>query len=365
MATKEEVFTSLSSCSGPPILMGDDTPITVAGEGRVELPNGSFENVLHVPKLSINIISVYQITQISKRVEFTSDSVTVLDMHDSSIIVVGEVDHKSWLYKFTKFIDYDSSFLLTHANDSSRVWHERFGHLNFRYMQQISKQGMVKGLADIQFFEGVCEGCILGKHPEEKFEKGKERRASSSLELVHNDLMGPFPHPSISKARYVLTFIDDYSHYTWVYFLRQKSEVFEHLKDFKALVETQTRKKIKILHTENGGEYINKDVQYLCHEAAIQLQHTVPYTPQQNGVAKRKNRSLKEMTSCMLHARSLPSKLWAEALNCVAYIQNRAPHRCVEDRTPFEAWTSDKPDVTHFRIFGSRAWAHIPSEKRK
>jgi hypothetical protein len=75
--------------------------------------------------------------------------------------------------------------------------------------------------------------------------------------------------------------------------------------------------------------------------------------------------SLKEMTSCMLHAISLPSKLWAEALNYVAYIINKEPHRYDEDKTSFEAWTSDKPDVTHFHIFGSRAWAHIPSEKMK
>jgi hypothetical protein len=135
MATKEDVFTSLSSCSGPPILTRDDTPIAVVEEGRVELPNGIFENILHVPKLSINFLSIYQITQIGKRVELTSDSITVLDMHGSSIIAVGEVDQKSRLYKFTNFIDYDSSFLLTHASDSSRVWDEIFGHLNFRYMQ--------------------------------------------------------------------------------------------------------------------------------------------------------------------------------------------------------------------------------------
>jgi hypothetical protein len=97
---------------------------------------------------------------------------------------------------------------------------------------------MVKGFRDIHFSEGVSEGCILGKHPKEKFEKGKENIASSSLELVHNDLMGPFPPPSISKERYILIFIDDYSCYTWVYFLKQKSEFFEHLKDFKAILET-------------------------------------------------------------------------------------------------------------------------------
>jgi transposase InsO family protein len=128
---------------------------------------------------------------------------------------------------------------------------------------------MVKGYPDIHFYEGVCEGCILGKHHEDKFEKGKERRDSSSLDLLQSDLMGPFPHMFIRKERYVLTFINDYSHYTWVYFLRQKFKVFYHIKDFKALVETQNGKKIKILHTDNGGDHINKDVQNLCREDGI------------------------------------------------------------------------------------------------
>jgi hypothetical protein len=95
------------------------------------------------------------------------------------------------------------------------------------------------------------------------------------------------------------------------------------------------------------------------------LQHTVPYTPQQNRVVEQKNRSLKEMASCMLHAKSLPQRLWVEALNCATYIQNRSPHRSVKDKTPYEAWSGLKPEVTHFHIFGSRAWAQIPSEKRK
>jgi hypothetical protein len=89
---------------------------------------------------------------------------------------------------------------------------------------------------------------ILGKHIKEKFEKGKAWRASSPLDLVHSDIMGPFPHPSMSRAKYVLTFIDDWSRYTWVYFLKQKYEVFEYLKDFKALAEKHLGKGIKILH---------------------------------------------------------------------------------------------------------------------
>ena len=96
---------------------------------------------------------------------------------------------------------------------------------------------MVIGFPNIHFSKGVCQGCVLGKHPQEKFEKGKAQRASSPLELIHSDLMGPLPHISIKNVRYVLTFLDDFSRYTWVYFLRKKFEVFEHLKDFKALVE--------------------------------------------------------------------------------------------------------------------------------
>jgi hypothetical protein len=89
--------------------------------------------------------------------------------------------------------------LLTHADEISRIWHERFTHLNFRYMKKIRKQGMVDGLPDIQFSKGICEECVLGKHPLEKFDKGKTHKASFPLDMINSDLMGHFVHPSISK----------------------------------------------------------------------------------------------------------------------------------------------------------------------
>jgi hypothetical protein len=181
-------------------------------------------------------------------------------MQTNSKVSTGEVNHQSRLYTFSEFIELDSALLFTHADESSRIWHERFKHLNLRYMQQFSKQRLVDGLPNIHFFKGVCEGCVLGKHPQEKFDKGKTQRASSPLDLIHSGLMGPFPHPSISKARFVLIFVDDFSRFTWIYFLRPKSEVFQHLKDFKAVVETQSRKKIKVLLIDNGGEYVNHEI---------------------------------------------------------------------------------------------------------
>ena len=96
---------------------------------------------------------------------------------------------------------------------------------------------MVHGLPQVQFLDGVCSGCSLGKHPEKMYEKEKTLREQCVLELVHSDVVGPFPVPSFGKSRYALTFIDDYSRYTWVFFMAHKSEVFDRFLNFKAQVE--------------------------------------------------------------------------------------------------------------------------------
>jgi hypothetical protein len=229
--------------------MGDNSFVEVTDKGRIELTNGSFANVLHVPKISVNLVFVYQMKNsgTGKKFIFQPNSLDIYDMQTNSRVSTGEVNHQSRLYTFSEFSEPDYALLLTHADESSRIWHERFGHLDFKYMQQLSKHILVDGLPYIHFSKRVCEGCVLGKHPQEKFNKGKSQRASTPLDLIHNDLMGPFLHPSINKVRFVPIFVDDFSRFTWIYFLRKKSEVFQHLKYFKALVETQSREKIKFL----------------------------------------------------------------------------------------------------------------------
>jgi hypothetical protein len=182
-----------------------------------------------------------------KKVISTPNTVDIYDMQTNSRVATGEVNHQSRLYTFSKFIELDSALLLTHADESSRIWNKRFENLNFKYMQQLSKKILVYGLPDIHFSKGICEGCVLGKKPQEKFDKGNTQRASSPLDLIHSDLMDSFLHPSINKERFFLICFDDFSRFTWIYFLRKKSEVFQHLKDFKSPVETQLGKKIKVL----------------------------------------------------------------------------------------------------------------------
>jgi hypothetical protein len=179
--------------------MGDNSPVEVTDKGRIELTNGSFENVLHIPKIFVNLLSMYQMKKYGtkKTVIFTSDVVDIYDMKTNSKVSIDEENHQSRIYTFSEFIQPDFALLLTHADEGSRKWHESFKNLNFRYMQQLRKKGMVDGLPDIHFSMEFMRDLFL----QEKFDKGKTHKDSFPLDLIHSDLMGPFPHPSIIKAR--------------------------------------------------------------------------------------------------------------------------------------------------------------------
>src|SRR5713101_1110335 len=148
---------------------------------------------------------------------------------------------------------------------------------------------MVECLPVIKATTGVCKGCVIGKHPKHKFDRGKANRATSILGMIHSDINGPLPITSMNGSSYLLTFIDDFSRYTWVFFLKKKPEVCEKFSELKALIENASGLKIKILRYDNGGEYVSNELLYIFSQIGIQVQHSVPYTPQQNGVAERKN----------------------------------------------------------------------------
>jgi len=151
----------------------------------------------------------------------------------------------------------------------SKLWHERFGHLNYRSLQNLCKENMVTGLPMVSCRDGVCSGCVLGKHHRDSFEKRASWHASAPLQLVHSDLCGPLPVASFSGCKYFLTFIDDFSRRTWVYFLKLKSEVFNKFLAFKAFVEKQSGHQILKLRSDNGGEYVKNDFINFCTEHGI------------------------------------------------------------------------------------------------
>ncbi|KAJ4728947.1 Retrovirus-related Pol polyprotein from transposon TNT 1-94 [Melia azedarach] len=210
----------------------------------------------------------------------------------------------------------------------------------------------------------VCESCQMGKLHRFPFPSQAKWKATEKLELVHSDVCGPMQTPSLNQNRYFILFVDDFTRMTWVYFMNIKSQAFSCFKKFKSLAETQSGVKVKKLRTNNGKEYISNEFDKFCEDAGIQHQLTVPYSPQQNGVCERKNRTLFEMARSMMHEKNLPKKFWAEAVYTSVYLQNRLPTHAIEGKTPIEAWSGLKPSVGHLKVFGSVCYVHILDVKR-
>ncbi|KAG3232401.1 hypothetical protein PI124_g22516 [Phytophthora idaei] len=169
--------------------------------------------------------------------------------------------------------------------------------------------------------------------------------------------------PTPAGRQYVVTFVDDYSRFVYVYFMRKKSEVLEHFKTFKAEVEKQQVESIRILRTDNGGEYCGNEFARFLRQEGIVHQTGVPYSPQQNGLAKRMNRTLVEKARAMLHYNAVELRWWTEAINCAAYLVNRLP-TAAHKETPYERWTGEIPDFSHLKVFDSKGFAQIPKERR-
>ncbi|MCO5555505.1 hypothetical protein L7F22_009050 [Adiantum nelumboides] len=189
-------------------------------------------------------------------------------------------------------------------------------------------------------------------------------RATRKLQLVHSDVCGPMRTPSVVNSLYFVTLIDDFSRFCWVYPLKAKLDVFAIFQHYVSMVENETGSKVQTLRTDQGGEYMSGAFKDFLGKKGIKHQCTMPYTPQQNGFAERKNRSLMEMARCMLKAKSLPHKLWMEAVACAAHVLNRYPTRALKTITPYESWYDRKPSVSYLRVFGCLAYAHIPQQLR-
>jgi 5'-3' exoribonuclease 2 len=156
-------------------------------------------------------------------------------------------------------------------------------------MAELMKRNLLKGctLSGKKF----CEHCIFGKHKRVKFNT-VVHTTKGTLDYVHADLWGPSRKPSYGGARYMLTIIDDYSRKVWPYFLKNKDDTFAAFKDWKVMIERQTDRKVKVLRTDNGGEFCGAAFNDYCRQEGIVRHHTIPYTPQQNGVVERMDRTI-------------------------------------------------------------------------
>jgi transposase InsO family protein len=169
--------------------------------------------------------------------------------------------------------------------------------------------------------------------------------------LIHSDLWGPAQNVSLGGSRYFVSFIDDYTRHTWIYLIKRKSEVFDCFRNLKGFVENESGRESKCLRLDGGKEYFSGQFNRYLQQMGIRREFSCRYTPEQNGVAERKNRSIVEAARAMLEEKSMPKSYWAEAVRTAVYIQNRIGDKV----SPSEQYFGTKPNLRHLRVFGSIA----------
>jgi hypothetical protein len=250
---------------------------------------------------------------------------------------------------------------VTNAEPSkTNLWHMRLGHMSKLGMTELMKRNLLNGCTSSSM--KFCEYCIFGKHKRVKFNTSVHT-TKGILDYVHADLWGPSRKPSLGGAHYMLTIIDDYSRKVWPYFLKNKDDTFAAFKNWKVMIERQTDRKVKLLRTDNGGEFCSDAFNDYCRQEGIVRHHTIPYTPQQNGVAERMNRTIISKARCMLSNARMSRHFWAEAANTACYLINRSPSIPLDKKTPIEVWSGTPADYSQLKVFGCTAYAHVDNGK--
>ncbi|KAH9668944.1 hypothetical protein KPL70_021590 [Citrus sinensis] len=297
------------------VLMGNNNVCNIVGIGSVKIKmfDGtvrSLHEVRHAPRLKRNLISLGMLDSLGYFFKSRSGG---LEIRNGTKIVMKGVKENGLYVLQGSSVHVQEGIYDVSEEDRTKLWHLRLCHMSIKGLQELSKQGL----------------------------------------LV----------PSLSGSRYFMSLIDDYSRNVWIYILKTKDQALEKFKVWKSLVENQSGFKLKCLRTDNGLEFYSKEFEEYCQKHGIKRHKTVRFTPQQNGLAERMNRTLVDKTRCMLINSKLPRSFWAEAVNTASYLVNRSPSSAIGFKTPEELWKRKPANYQNLRVFGCPAYLHINQGK--
>ncbi|UYV71013.1 K02A2.6-like [Cordylochernes scorpioides] len=348
------------------IKLADDSEIISNAEGAIEIEGQNklirLNDVLYVEKLSGNLMSVNKLVDDNKKVLFDKDGGHIME-EDGEEILMAQRINDFYIIKTSAPEEIPSQALkatLHTWND----WHKRLGHLNEEYMKQMLKNNSAHNFNTQSQNMDTCQVCIQAKHPRTPFKPVLYPQSTRPLDLIHIDLIGPIQEESIGGAKYVLTLVDDFSRKIFVEFLSSKLETFDIIRSFIEEIEKEKEIKVKQLRSDNGKEFTNHQMTQYLKGKGIKHQLTNVYTPQQNGISEKYNRTLIEGTRALLIDSQLPLRYWAETMSTFAYLKNRTPCKKLGWITPEERFSNRKPTVAHLKIFGCIAYYYVHKHKR-
>lgn len=367
------------------VCVANNNKIDCVGRGNITLllnkkVKCNISDIMYVPLLSTNLLSVAKITEKGHQVVFDKTECNIFNSRGKCIANGKKVNG---VYRLNGVISgcnetcpqvqnktvhsaplqnelQRASSAKETAVPAVSVWHSRLGHLGYGGMCALRDNNSIMFQGELE----VCVPCLEGKQAARPFPVREAKRTSQPLELIHSDVCGPMSVCSWGGARYLVAFTDDFTRKTYAYLMKNKSEVMSFFLTFKALVEKQTGLPIKCLRSDGGKEYCNERFSTYLKSEGIVHQVTVPYCPQQNGVSERLNRTLMEKARCMLQNSGLCQQYWGEAVMTAVYLKNRSPTSALAGRIPEEVWTCSRIDLGHLRVFGCIAYSRVPTQKR-
>ena len=287
-----EWFDTYTEVLDASVMLGNRSICKIAGMGNIHtaFENGQkfvLKDVRHVPKVKKNLISVGQLDDAGYHVTFGNQAWKLL----RGSLVVAKGSKFRTLYPM-HVSHMQESVVAVSEQPSAELWHRRMGHISAKGIKVLSSLQYLRVFDYSEF--PFCEHCVYGKQVKSSYKRTRTALKVDILQLVHSDVCGPMPTKSLGGAEYFLTFVDDASRKVWAYPLRHKEQVITKFKQWVALVENKTQKKVICLRSDNGGEYKSRDFQSSCEEKGIKREWTAPYNPSSNGVAERMNRIIQE-----------------------------------------------------------------------
>ncbi|GJS37394.1 putative ribonuclease H-like domain-containing protein [Tanacetum coccineum] len=332
----------------------------ITGKGTIKTSCIDFEKVSYVEELKFNLLSVSQICDKKHNVLFTDKECLILSPKFKFVdedLVILRAPRKNDVYSLDLKNIIPSGgvtcLVAKATKDEAVLWHRRLGHVNFKNINKLVKGNLVRGLPSKTFkLDHSCLACRKGKQHRASCKKIEERTVREPLELLHMDLFGPVSVESVNRKKYCLVVTDDCSKFSWVFFLAYKDETYDMLHDLIVGLENKLRHKVKTIRCDHGTEFKNHLMNEFCAKKGIKREYSIARTPQQNGVAERKNRTLIEAARTMLADSLLPIQFWAEAVNTACYVLNRVLVTKPQMKTPYEILMGRSPNISFMRPFG-------------
>nr|ABB46939.2 retrotransposon protein, putative, Ty1-copia subclass, expressed [Oryza sativa Japonica Group] len=351
-----------TSGRGSSLLMGNGSLAAVHDVGTVDLKFTSgkivqLKNMQHVLSIKKNLVSGSLLCKGGFRLVFESNKCVVSKYGT----FIGKGYDCGGLFRFS--MDDMCNKVVNHVSDDddeSNVWHSRHCHVNFGCMTRLANMSLIPKFTLVK--GSKCHTCVQSKQPR-KPHRASEVRNLAPLELVHSDLCEMNGVLTKGGKKYFMRVIDNCTRFCYMYLLKTKDEALHYFKIDKAEVENHLERKIKRLRSDRGGEYFSNEFNSFCEEYEIIHERTPPYSPQSNGVAERKNRTLTEMVNAMLDTAGFSKEWWGEAILTVCHVLNRIPTKHKEV-TPFKEWERKKLNLSHLHTWGCLVKVNVPIAKK-